>query len=559
MPLDVYVWKDAATGQFHLYDLTTPSRPHEQVVDGLPTAAHWKTFFEEVARYPEGEVRFRVPGGGGDVAPTTGKTRWYEWVGYAGLAIAAVGLAALTAGASVPATVCFATGAVAGGLSAAGHLADTAYLGTATTATVVLDVAQLVASFASFGAMSVTIKAGRAAAALATSRWFVPLVTTAATADAVQLVALTEVTIVELDKLQRGAGSTEDKQRAMAVLVTQLIVTGGLTALSVRGAANARALAGQALEVVEQNGINILRIADAPAEPTASSSAAMGEHERWLARLEASLDPAEQAKLAKMKTGKTPDQTREMLGHDLEAAHERVRAEVRAEQERAAIAAQSKARVAELRRQIAERDLMNDPEIRALLAKHAKNPSERLHRFRDKLLAKILHVEAERMYPGAEVLDSVEIYEQLREAEVEAWITDHPNQLREGLVRRDGQPYMQRGEIDMMVIERQPSGRAKIIAREEIKTGLRDSNASARGQLNAQSELLREAAAGHKVIRLELAGRDISAEIDVATDAMASKSTRGPARKGFDTSLGASAADLEALCKDLLARGAEAP
>ncbi|HMG56690.1 MAG TPA: DUF4157 domain-containing protein, partial [Kofleriaceae bacterium] len=260
IPMNVYFWKDATDGKFHLYDLTTPSRPHEQTIDGQPTAAMMNTFFEDVARYPEGEVRYTLPGGTAGAAPTTGKTKWYEWVGYAGLAIAAVGLAFLTAGASIPATVCFAAGAVAGGVSAGGHLADTTHLGTATTATVVLDVAQIVASFASFGAMSITVKAGGAAAALSGSRWFVPLVSTAAGADVVQLVALTDITFKEMSKIQNGAGSPEDRQRAMAVLLTQLIVTGGLTALSVQGARNARALAGTPLEVIDQNGVKVLRV-----------------------------------------------------------------------------------------------------------------------------------------------------------------------------------------------------------------------------------------------------------------------------------------------------------
>lgn len=243
-------------------------------IDGQPTAAMVNTFFEEVARYPEGEVRYTLPGGAGGVAPTTGKTKWYEWVGYAGLAIAAVGLALLSAGASIPATVCFAAGAVAGGVSAGGHLVDTARLGTATSATVVLDVAQIVASFASFGAMSITVKAGGAAAAITSSRWFVPLVSTAAGADVVQLVALTDVTFVELNKIQSGAGTVEDKQRAMAVLLTQLIVVSGLTALSVRGARNTRALAGQELEVVEQNGVKVLRVVG---EPTPSAKPEPGK------------------------------------------------------------------------------------------------------------------------------------------------------------------------------------------------------------------------------------------------------------------------------------------
>jgi hypothetical protein len=260
IPMNVYFWKDAADGKYHVHDLTTPGRPHEQTMDGQPTAAALNTFFEEVARYPEGEVRYTLPGGSSGVAPTTGKTKWYEWVGYAGLAIAAVGLALLTAGASIPATVCFVAGAVAGGVSAGGHLADTAHLGTATTATVVLDVAQIAASFASFGAMSITVKAGSAAAALAGSRWFVPLVSAAAGADAVQLVAFTDITFVELSKIQSGAGSAEDKQRAMAVLLTQLIVTTGLTALSVQGARSVRALSGRPLEIVDQNGVKVLRV-----------------------------------------------------------------------------------------------------------------------------------------------------------------------------------------------------------------------------------------------------------------------------------------------------------
>jgi hypothetical protein len=294
IPMNVYFWKDPAHGKFHIYDLTTPSRPHEQIVDSQPTAAMMNTFFEEVARYPEGEVRYTLPVGAAGVATTTGKTKWYEWVGYAGLAIAAVGLALLTAGASIPATVCFAAGAVASGVSAGGHLADTARLGTATTATVVLDVAQIVASFASFGAMSINVKAGGAAAALAGSRWFVPLVSAAAGADVVQLVALSDITFTELNKIQNGAGTPEDKQRAMAVLLTQLIVVSGLTARSVQGAWNVRALAGKPLEVVDQNGVKVLRVVG---EDTSASTESRATHAGDVDQ-PAGKDPAKPARAA---------------------------------------------------------------------------------------------------------------------------------------------------------------------------------------------------------------------------------------------------------------------
>jgi hypothetical protein len=156
---------------------------------------------------------------------------------------------------------------------------------------VVLDVAQVVASFASFGAMSITVKAGSAAAALAGSRWFVPLVGTAAGADVVQLVALTDITFDEMTKIQNGVGTPEDKQRAMAVLLTQLIVVSGLTALSVQGARSARALAGKPLEVVEQNGVKVLRaVGEEPSASTESKATHAGDLDQ------SSTDPAKSPK-----------------------------------------------------------------------------------------------------------------------------------------------------------------------------------------------------------------------------------------------------------------------
>ena len=66
---------------------------------------------------------------------------------------------------------------------------------------------------------------------------------------------------------------------------------------------------------------------------------------------------------------------------------------------------------------------------------------------------------------------------------------------------------MQRGELDMMVVERDPlRGKGKIIAREEIKTGVGDAHADAASQLKDQSELFKDGASGAKTIRLEIRG-----------------------------------------------------
>lgn len=41
----------------------------------------------------------------------------------------------------------------------------------------------------------------------------------------IQLVAMTDVAFADLEKIRKGGGSREDQQRAMAVLVTQLVIT----------------------------------------------------------------------------------------------------------------------------------------------------------------------------------------------------------------------------------------------------------------------------------------------------------------------------------------------
>ena len=171
------------------------------------------------------------------------------------------------------ATFCFAAGTLAGGLSAAGHLIDSAKLGTATTGTVVLDVAQIVSSVASFGASSLIIKSGSVAAAMASGRYVVPLLGTAAGADVVQLAAFGQVAWQDLEAVRRSGGSPEDQQRAMAVLLTQLVVMGGLTVLSVRGAREARAMAGRRLELVEaERGLELRVDEGAEATPHAAGA-----------------------------------------------------------------------------------------------------------------------------------------------------------------------------------------------------------------------------------------------------------------------------------------------
>jgi hypothetical protein len=145
--------------------------------------------------------------------------------------------------------------------------------------------------------------------------------------------------------------------------------------------------------------------------------------------------------------------------------------------------------------------------------------------------------------------------------EIRAFLTDCRCRAREdgtipktdGLTFRDDGLYMQRGELDIMVIEKPGDSRkSKILAREEIKTGGRDDPGDAVSQLTEQNELFARGARGQATVRLEVGGKDITGRIDLGSDALASKTTRGPAEKKYNQSLGVTSSDLERLCKDLI-------
>jgi hypothetical protein len=155
------------------------------------------------------------------------------------------------------------------------------------------------------------------------------------------------------------------------------------------------------------------------------------------------------------------------------------------------------------------------------------------------------------------VLTGIKVYEKQAENSIAEWEGNNPDKTGNGLTMRGRDLYMQRGEIDIMVVVREPSGKARVTHREEIKTGTTDTHAGAKEQLDSIGDYLAQGSSGK--IRLELNGRDITTEIDMSTDAAATKATRGPADKKFDESLGVTAGDLERLIKSLLTEATAKP
>jgi len=104
----------------------------------------------------------------------------------------------------------------------------------------------------------------------------------------------------------------------------------------------------------------------------------------------------------------------------------------------------------------------------------------------------------------------------------------------------------------MMVTMRSDTGKDVILHSEELKTGHGDRPEAARTQLDNGVNTINAAAAGHTRIKLIEGGKDVTDEIDLASMRAASSKTRGPERKGFETSLGITTKDLDALISAML-------
>ncbi|HEX5751702.1 MAG TPA: hypothetical protein VFZ09_36115 [Archangium sp.] len=128
----------------------------------------------------------------------------------------------------------------------------------------------------------------------------------------------------------------------------------------------------------------------------------------------------------------------------------------------------------------------------------------------------------------------------------------------EGAFLKDGKVYIKVGEIDLLLVEEQPFGKARIRYREEVKSGAGDTPGKAQKQLDEVGRLFEKAAAGDETIRFELHGTDITKQLDLSSDAAAQKAHRGPVPVGdpknqkiYNESLGLTESDLKNLAAKL--------
>ena len=264
IPLMLYTWKE--DGKWWLKDITNPAG--KQFLDRIDANDDDKhpphAIFKELdyaRHFPKGIIHYQLPDGPGGRIVTTERKEWYEFLQWVGLGLAVIGFSLATFGtgtvAATAAAVAFAASGVAGAVYAGGDLYTRAQHGDLEPAAVVMDIAQIVAGvFMAGAAISGRIVAAAAQADMAASAgvegaaaWsgaaariasvaqkaYIPCVATATGADAVNLLALTAEIVGQIQKIKDGPGSDSDKSAAIASLISQGLIMGGITILSIKG------------------------------------------------------------------------------------------------------------------------------------------------------------------------------------------------------------------------------------------------------------------------------------------------------------------------------------
>lgn len=254
LPLSLYYWKEGKT--WHLKDLTNPSKTYEYTVDGIEgeTEPPRRLLAElnDPDHFPVGVIHYEIPGRYADIVTTRDYLTWKKFFTYLSLGLAAVGLTLTTFGSGTVAVAgawALGSSAVLGTLSAGIDLAEHIQQGNLDTTTAVLDLVQVVGGLAGAGAISSGAIVRSASNAPATARWagawaktamfanrvYLPVTKATAAADVVTFAVVLPDTVKQLENIQKGSGDQSDKDRAKLLLLSQLSVLGGLTALSAKG------------------------------------------------------------------------------------------------------------------------------------------------------------------------------------------------------------------------------------------------------------------------------------------------------------------------------------
>ncbi len=255
VPLNLYYYRDDDT--WYLKNLTNPNKTwHKKIAAVAGQTTPPQALFDKLNdsdRLPEGVIHYEIPGGYASEVIVKSQLTFRTFLSYLGVGLALLGLTLATAGTgtvAVAASWALAGSAVVGGLAATLDLIDKADSGDLTATTAVIDIAQIVASVAGVTALRSGMIAkggivaategnpllGQAAKAAARAHQVYVISTgTRVAADMVTVVTMGIEVAGQLDDIENGPGDRTSKDRAKALLLAQLAVTGGLNALAIKG------------------------------------------------------------------------------------------------------------------------------------------------------------------------------------------------------------------------------------------------------------------------------------------------------------------------------------
>lgn len=262
VPLSLWYWED--NGTWHLRDLTNPKRPFEdtkkkQGSEKTPSTALFSELDAKI-HFPKGKIFYQIPRGPGGTVLTTEHKPWYEWVSEIATIAAVIGMGLVTAGGAVAVAGGWALAAsgLAGAVAAGGDMHDHAKHGALDGATFAIDLMQIiagVAGFGAFGAGRILVReaaaeaaavAGTAAKTVPPPAWlakmskaaYLPLRVGSAGAQGIQMLAMTDQAIAqfkELDAAEKRGGNVAQIDRAKRQIITGLLIQGGFTVLAIKG------------------------------------------------------------------------------------------------------------------------------------------------------------------------------------------------------------------------------------------------------------------------------------------------------------------------------------
>lgn len=261
-PLTVFAYQNPSNHKWVIKDLTNPKEPAGKEYPTL-SGDSLHDLLEEGSRLPAGSVYYRLPLGESGVVTTTGKRKWYEWLGLIGLGLGVIGLGLLTLGASVPATAVLLSGSVVGAVSAAGDLSDRGAYGTLTTTGAILDVLQIATGFLEVGTVAFGVLNATGKLASFSGKAYVVLGRASAIAGGSQILVFSLDQVQQINAILQGPGSHDDKRRSIMVLLTQWAAMSSLSLWAVKASNKSKSgRIGETVHVDEQGGVITLHVGE---------------------------------------------------------------------------------------------------------------------------------------------------------------------------------------------------------------------------------------------------------------------------------------------------------